>query len=75
MYYVSNVDIYNGVNKVWSQSLNGNKQFGQHLLLSSVLFQTIFRLKKGNTVQLGPTRKFSWKTMMDRSIFYSLMEV
>lgn len=49
MYYVSNVDIYNGVNKVLSQNLNVNKQLGQHLPLSSVLFQTIFRLKKGNT--------------------------
>lgn len=43
--------------------------------LSSVSFQTIFRLKKGNATQLGPTRKISWTTMMDRSIFCSLIEV
>lgn len=37
MYYVSNVDIYNVVNKVLSQSLNRNKQIGQCLYLISII--------------------------------------
>lgn len=39
MNYVSSVDIYNGVGKVWSQSLNRNEQFEQHLPLTSLIFR------------------------------------
>lgn len=39
------------------------------LPLRWVLFQALFRLKKGNTAQWDPAREISWTTTMGRCIF------
>lgn len=51
MYYVSSVDIYNGVSKVLSQSLNGNEQFEQHLPLTRIIFRLFSDSRKHCTAR------------------------